>query len=1180
MLFFITASRSKITRLIRNFALTLVLPIAFLNPARAQVMKTIPGHIPRGMAGIKALARLPETNRLHLVVGLPFRNPDDLTNLLEELQHPASTNYHRWLSAEEFDQRFGPTDDDYQKVVSFARSHGLNIASSPSNRVVMDLEAPVANIENAFHVHLHLYPHPTENRDFYAPDADPTVDADVPILHVSGLDNFTSVHRIGGPLKITPLDTNGIVAYATGSGPSGNFIGNDFRAAFAPGVTNTGLGQYIAVVDVGGPYYTRDVYEYETNAGLSTNTVVTNILLSGSTGIPVGNTANEGEQVLDIDMSMSMAPDATILNYEGNADDVFPQIAIDNKAKQITLSYGFGIDPTIVQSFQRFLAQGQAFSQASGDGGADLDGGTGLTGMPYATIVGGISLATTSRGGPFSTTTPAWGGSGGGISGYGSPTWQQGVNMAFNQGSTIFRDYPDVAMPADNIFTVYENGTIIGGTGGTSAASPLWAGFMALVNQQAAAAGQTSVGFPNPAIYAIGKSSSYSKCFYDIATGNTENSQNPGRYTAISGYDLCTGWGSPTGSNTINALVGTGTNDFTFYVLPDALNIVRGGTEASIVTLTRMNAFNGAVTFSVSGLAPGITATFSPATTTNSSLLTFSNGSTAAAGASLVSVTGTSGALTHTVSFILTNAAPIPGATAASLASFYNRSGIWSDGRAFSGGLDGGGYSYSANLLSPSPSWNGLVFNLGPANAPDVVSCSGQTIPLPAGNFTSLQLLAAGVEGNQTSQTFTVTYTDISTATFTQNLSDWANPQSYANESKVVSMAYRDTSGSEDTYTPVNVYGYGFALNQTKMAKSLTLPNNNNVIVLGVVMANEPVATPLSSYFNRAGMYSDGTTFTNPPTGGIDGSGFAYSSSLLTGSQMWSNTLFDFGPANVTNVISCAGQTIALPAGNYSALRMLATGVQGAQPSEAFSVIYSDGSSSSFTQTLSDWYTPGNYTGESKAVTMGHRNGSDGIPDNRTFYLYGYSFKLNSAKITQSFKLPTAGNVIITAVSLVPNWAPAFTANPFTEPSAAAGQPYSASIATNATDLNGDSLTFSLLSGPAWLTVSSAGLLSGTPYSAQDGLNTFVVSVADPGGMTNTATLNINVTPAPAIVSSFTNTGTNLVLNFTGGISPYQLQVSTNLSETNWVNVGSPTNANSFSITPSEPAAFYRIVGQ
>jgi hypothetical protein len=108
-------------------------------------------------------------------------------------------------------------------------------------------------------------------------------------------------------------------------------------------------------------------------------------------------------------------------------------------------------------------------------------------------------------------------------------------------------------MVADNLWIRYLNGTW-GWAAGTSAAAPLWAGFSALVNQQAANFGRSRVGFMNPALYAIGKGSSYSSCFHDITTGNNFNSINPNKYSATNGYDLCTGWGTPNGLNLINAL--------------------------------------------------------------------------------------------------------------------------------------------------------------------------------------------------------------------------------------------------------------------------------------------------------------------------------------------------------------------------------------------------------------------------------------------------------------------------------------------------------------------------------------------------------------------------------------------------------------------------------------------------
>src|SRR4029077_3845683 len=123
----------------------------------------------------------------------------------------------------------------------------------------------------------------------------------------------------------------------------------------------------------------------------------------------------------------------------------------------------------------------------------------------------------------------------------------------------------------------------------------------------------------------------------------------------------------------------------------------------------------------------------------------------------------------------------------------------------------------------------------------------------------------------------------------------------------------------------------------------------------------------LSSAFNRAGIYADGSTFSG--TGGLDGVGDALSANLLGTTQTWMGTTFAIGPAGSSDVVSATGQTIALPAGQDVALDLLATGVNGNQPNLTFTVKYTDGTSATFTQSVSDWFTPQNYSGESKAVT-------------------------------------------------------------------------------------------------------------------------------------------------------------------------------------------------------------------
>ena len=161
------------------------------------------------------------------------------------------------------------------------------------------------------------------------------------------------------------------------------------------------------------------------------------------------------------------------------------------------------------------------------------------------------------------------------------------------------------------------------------------------------------------------------------------------------------------------------------------------------------------------------------------------------------------------------------------------------------------------------------------------------------------------------------------------------------------------------------------------------------------------------------------------------------------------------------------------------------------------------------------------------------------------------------------------------------NGAPSFITTPFSVPDVTAGQPISGNIATNATDPNpGDTLTFAVVSGPAWLGLSGSGNLSGTPLSANVGPNSFVLSVTDSGSLSNTATLNFNVLPAPPIMSAIGLQGTNYVLSWTGGIAPYQVQLTTNISPTFWINIGAPTNGNSVIVAPTNSSSFYRIIGQ
>jgi len=178
--------------------------------------------------------------------------------------------------------------------------------------------------------------------------------------------------------------------------------------------------------------------------------------------------------------------------------------------------------------------------------------------------------------------------------------------------------------------------------------------------------------------------------------------------------------------------------------------------------------------------------------------------------------------------------------TSVDLSSVFNTTGIFKEGGTVegTGGVDGEGNGYSAQLLGAAQTWKGVEFRLGPANAPDLVSCHGQVVPLPTGPHASLWLLGAAVEGSQMAQMFTVTYTDGTTQTLVQNLGDWFQPGGFPGENRAVKMPYRlAANGAKDSRT-FYVYSYGFRLDPAKTVQSVTLPGNEYVKILALSVAN------------------------------------------------------------------------------------------------------------------------------------------------------------------------------------------------------------------------------------------------------------------------------------------------------------------------------------------------------
>jgi hypothetical protein len=493
------------------------------------------------------------------------------------------------------------------------------------------------------------------------------------------------------------------------------------------------------------------------------------------------------------------------------------------------------------------------------------------------------------------------------------------------------------------------------------------------------------------------------------------------------------------------------------------------------------------------------------------------------------------------------------------------------------GGIDESGNAYSSTLLGTSIAWAGSTFTFGPVGSVDAVTSA--TISLSAGNYSTVNLLATGVNGDQINQAFVVTYTDGTTSTFRQSLSDWAFPQKFAGESQVLKTAYRiGPSGSVNDGT-FYLYGYSFAINNAKTVRSITLPNNPNVVVLAVATAGAG-AQASGAGNNVVGIAATGSAV---PDGGLDGSGYAYSKALLGASITWGGSTFALGAADVNDAASST--TLAFPAGNYSAVNVLGTAVNGDQAGQVFVVTYTDGSTASFTQSLSDWHTPQGYAGETKVSVMPYRITASGAVQDQTFYLYGYSLPVNSAKTVKSVRLPDNRNVVVLALAGTTSGgttssAPSVAAAPTFSPSPGT---YSAAQSVTISDSTQQAVIYYTTNG-ATPTTSSAQYTKGTPLqvSATETLKAIAIaagytSSAVTGG---TYTISAATTPPTVKISGTPSTSaevgqfysfTPTVVASTGSVLTYTIQ-----NKPSWAQFSSTTGT--LSGTPTAAGTTSNIV--
>lgn len=637
-----------------------------LGAGTGQAQTVLTRHVREAVknGSAKLVGHMPASQAMSLVIVLPLRNQDALDQFLNDVYDPASPSYRHFLTVDQFTAKFGPTQADYDTVIQFAQENGLTVTGTSRDRLNLDVSGTVANVEKAFNVKLNLYQHPLEARNFYGPDREPTTYLPFSLWRIAGLDNY-SIPRPAG-LSKNPNAEHSTSNATVGSGPSQSFLGSDMRAAYYGGSTLTGSGQSLGLLEYSGVDL-ADVTTYYNNVH-QTNSVPINLISTDgtSTSCLYSSGCDDTEQSLDITQALGMAPALTKLDfYVGNTDAAILNAMLQGGDAQLSCSWAWRpADPSVDDPYyEGFAADGQNFFVAAGDSGkwptpsspyyypADDD---------YVTSVGGTDLSTSSAAGPWASES-AWADGGGGISpdNIAIPSWQTQTATSCSSCSKTLRNAPDVSANANFTFYVCANQTSCTANlyGGTSFAAPMWAGYLALVNQQSVANGSGLVGFINPNLYAIGNSGNYSADFHDITSGSNG-------YSATTGYDLATGWGSPDGTGLINALSGPAAPGFSLSASPSSVSVAQGNSGSTQITMATTGGFGSQVTLSVSGAPSGVTTGFSANPISgngSSSQLTFTVASTVAAGTYSITVTGTpSSGTPESTTVTLTVTAPPP----------------------------------------------------------------------------------------------------------------------------------------------------------------------------------------------------------------------------------------------------------------------------------------------------------------------------------------------------------------------------------------------------------------------------------------------------------------------------------------------------------------------------------------
>ena len=552
--------KGKSTVLFRTASILSAGVVIAVASANSQAQSALTRHMRDEVrsGAAQPMAQMSQNQTMSLDIVLPLSDAQGLQSFLADVYNPESPNFHRFLTVQQFTARFGPTQDQYEQVLAFARANGLKVTGGSLDAMDVQVKGPVAAVEKAFRVRMATYRRATGEGTYYAPDREPSTDLPFNVWHVSGLDNYSIPHtRLASRAEYAEahgMQPEAVVSHATtGSGPQASFLGSDMRAAYYGGTALTGAGQNLGLFEFLGTDL-ADLTNYYKQVGQTNKVPVTLLSVDGTSTSCVhtraGGNCDDTEQNLDMTQALGMAPGlASLVMYIGSTDTAIISAMTSHNPLPTTIGCSWGWTPadpnTLDPFFERMAAQGQNFFSASGDNATwSRRNEAWPADDAHVVSVGGTDLVTASGGGAWKSET-AWVDSGGGTSPdrIAIPSYQQptGVITTANKGSRTLRNGPDVAANANFTFFTCANQTtcLANEFGGTSFAAPMWAGFVALVNQQLASQGKQSIGFLNPTIYSENVTAAFATGFHDITSGKA------GSFSATTGYDLVTGWGSP-----------------------------------------------------------------------------------------------------------------------------------------------------------------------------------------------------------------------------------------------------------------------------------------------------------------------------------------------------------------------------------------------------------------------------------------------------------------------------------------------------------------------------------------------------------------------------------------------------------------------------------------------------------